>query len=44
VGEVVGDEVAVHVGSPGVGVVPPAVGPVGDIPLLELLHDGVVEF
>ena len=34
----------VHVGGPGVGIVAATVRTVGDVALLELLHDGVVEF
>ena len=41
--EVVLGQGGVHFEGPGVGVPSSAVGPVGDVPLLKLLHDGLVE-
>ena len=41
--KIVLDEGGVHLDGPGVGVASSPVGPVGDVPLLELLHDGLVE-
>ena len=44
VGEVVGDEMGIHIGCPGIGVVSASVGTVGDATLFEFLHDDVMEF
>ena len=41
--EVVLDKGGVHLDGPGIGIPSSAVGSVGDVPLLELLHDGLVE-
>ena len=43
INEVVGDEGAIHLGRPGVGISSPSMRSIGDISFFKLLHDSLMK-